>query len=102
MAFARAPLRRFNESSACTPLRGSCDVKSSDTLKSSLSSETCQRIRKQKSETNLNSEKSAPTPQTVRRLASLGTTPASRTLKPKKDLILMKEKKKQKMLEKEV
>ncbi|XP_026713905.1 hyaluronan mediated motility receptor isoform X2 [Athene cunicularia] len=101
MAFARAPLRRFNQSSACTPLRGSCDVKSSDTLKSSLSSETCQRIRKQKSETDLNSEKSAPTPQTVR-LASLGTTPANRTLKPKKDLILMKEKKKQKMLEKEI
>ncbi|XP_074739313.1 hyaluronan mediated motility receptor isoform X1 [Strix uralensis] len=102
MAFARAPLRRFNESSVCTPLRGSCDVKSSDTLKSSLSSETCQRIRKQKSETNLNSEKSAPTPQTARRLTSLGSTPANRTLKPKKDLILMKEKKKQKMLEKEI
>ncbi|XP_009982073.1 PREDICTED: hyaluronan mediated motility receptor, partial [Tauraco erythrolophus] len=86
----------------CTPLRGSCDVKSSDALKCSLSSETCQRVRKQKSETNLNGEKSAPTPVTGRRLASLGSTPANRTLKPKKDLILMKEKKKQKTLEKEI
>ncbi|XP_068273334.1 hyaluronan mediated motility receptor isoform X2 [Nyctibius grandis] len=102
MAFARAPLRRFNESSVCTPLRGSYDVKSSDALKSSLSSETCQRVRKQKSETNLDSEKSAPTPVTGRRLASLGSTPAIGTLKPKKDFILMKEKKKQKILEKEI
>ncbi|KAM9289487.1 hyaluronan mediated motility receptor [Morus bassanus] len=102
MAFSRAPLRRFNESSVRTPLQGSCDVKFSDTLKSSLSSETCQRVRKQKSETNLDSEKSAPTPVTGRRLASLGSTPANGTLKPKKDLILMKEKKKQKVLEKEI
>ncbi|XP_074958210.1 hyaluronan mediated motility receptor isoform X2 [Phalacrocorax aristotelis] len=102
MAFSRAPLRRFNESSVCTPLQGSCDVKSSDVLKSSLSSETCQRVRKQKSETNLSNEKSAPTPVTGRRLTSLGSTPANGTLKPKKDLILMKEKKKQKALEKEI
>ncbi|XP_076206194.1 hyaluronan mediated motility receptor isoform X3 [Aptenodytes patagonicus] len=102
MAFSRAPLRRFNESSVCTPLRGSYDVKSSDVLKRSLSSETCQRVRRQKSETNLNSEKSAPTPVTGRRLASLGSTPANGILKPKKDLILMKEKKKQKTLEKEI
>ncbi|XP_054697630.1 hyaluronan mediated motility receptor [Grus americana] len=102
MAFSRAPLRRFNESSVCTPLRGSYDVKSSDALKSSLLSETCQRVRKQKSETNLNSEMSASTPVTTRRLASLGSTPANKSLKPKKDLILMKEKKKQKTLEKEI
>ncbi|XP_074695259.1 hyaluronan mediated motility receptor isoform X2 [Strix aluco] len=103
-ASTRAPFSTVLKMSflVCTPLRGSFDVKSSDTLKSSLSSETCQRIRKQKSETNLNSEKSAPTPQTARRLTSLGSTPANRTLKPKKDLILMKEKKKQKMLEKEI
>ncbi|XP_009878112.1 PREDICTED: hyaluronan mediated motility receptor [Charadrius vociferus] len=86
----------------CTPLQGSYDVKSSDALKSSLSSETCQRVRKHKSETNLNNEKSAPTPVTGRRLASLGSTPANGTLKPKKDFILMKEKKKQKTLEKEI
>ncbi|XP_010124420.1 PREDICTED: hyaluronan mediated motility receptor, partial [Chlamydotis macqueenii] len=86
----------------CTPLRGSCDVKSSDAPKSSLFSETCQRVRKQKSVTDLNSEKSTPTPVTGRRLASLGSTPASGTLKPKKDLILLKEKKKQKALEKEI
>ncbi|XP_071615358.1 hyaluronan mediated motility receptor isoform X2 [Heliangelus exortis] len=102
MAFSRAPLRRFNEGSVCTPLRASSDVKASDALKSSLSSETCQRVRKQKSETNLNSEKSAPTPVTGRRLVSLGSTPATWTLKPRKDLILMKEKKKQKALEKEI
>ncbi|KAM9373316.1 hyaluronan mediated motility receptor [Phaethornis superciliosus] len=86
----------------CTPLQASSDVKASDALKSSLSSETCQRVRKQKSETNLNSEKSAHTPVTGRRLASLGSTPATWTLKPKKDVILMKEKKKQKALEKEI
>lgn len=34
---------------ACTRLQGSYDVKSSDALKSSLSSETCQRVRKHKS-----------------------------------------------------
>ncbi|XP_030315047.1 hyaluronan mediated motility receptor [Calypte anna] len=102
MAFSRAPLRRFNEGPVCTPLPASSDVKASDALKSSLSSETCQRVRKQKSETNLNSEKSAPTPVTGRRLASLGSTPATWTLKPKKDVILMKEKKKQKALEKEI
>ncbi|XP_009945084.1 PREDICTED: hyaluronan mediated motility receptor [Leptosomus discolor] len=52
------------------------------------------------SETNLSSEKDAPTP--VTRVASLGSTPANGTRKPKKDLILMKEKKKQKALEKEI
>ncbi|XP_075571545.1 hyaluronan mediated motility receptor [Pelecanus crispus] len=102
MAFSRAPLRRFNESSVCTPLQGYYDVKSSDALKSSLSSETHQRVRKEKSETNLNSEKSARTPVTGRRLTSLGSTPGHGTLKPKKDPTLMKEKKKQKTLEKEI
>ncbi|XP_074011924.1 hyaluronan mediated motility receptor [Numenius arquata] len=102
MAFSRAPLRRFNHSSVHTPLQESCDIRSSDALKSSLSSETHQRVRKQKSETNFNSEKSALTPVTGRRLASLGATPANGTLKPKKDFILMKEKKKQKALEKEI
>ncbi|XP_010019767.1 PREDICTED: hyaluronan mediated motility receptor, partial [Nestor notabilis] len=86
----------------CTPLQQSYAVKSSDALKSSLSSEMRQPVRKQTSETSLSSEKSAPTPVTVRRLASLGSTPASGTLKPKKDVLLMKEKKKQKALEKEI
>ncbi|XP_010206314.1 hyaluronan mediated motility receptor isoform X2 [Colius striatus] len=102
MAFSRAPLRRFNDSSECTSLQRSYDVKSSDTLRSSLSSETHQRVRKQKSETDLSSDKSAPIPATGKRLSSLGSTPANRSLKPKKDLILMKEKKKQKTLEKEI
>ncbi|XP_056205052.1 hyaluronan mediated motility receptor isoform X2 [Falco biarmicus] len=86
---------------ACTPLPGSCGIKSSDALKSSLSSEVCRRVRKQNCEANLNSKKSAPTPVT-RRFASLESTPANGTLKPKKDLMLMKEKKKQKTLEKEI
>ncbi|XP_065500205.1 hyaluronan mediated motility receptor isoform X1 [Caloenas nicobarica] len=102
MAFARAPLRRFNESSVYTPSQGSRDVKSSDALKSSLTSETSQRVRKQKSESSLHSENTAPTPVTGRRFASLRSTPANVTLKPKKDFILMKEKKKQKTLEKEI
>ncbi|XP_025973380.2 hyaluronan mediated motility receptor isoform X1 [Dromaius novaehollandiae] len=96
MAFSRAPLRRFNESS------GSYDVKSLDTLRSSLASETHQRVRRQKSETNLNIEKNVSTPVTGRRLLSLGSIPASGSLKPKRDHILMKEKKKQKTLEKEI
>ncbi|XP_033923143.1 hyaluronan mediated motility receptor isoform X2 [Melopsittacus undulatus] len=74
----------------------------SDGLKNSLSSETCQWVRKQKSDTNLSNEKSAPTPVTVRRLTSLGSTPANGTLKPKRDALLIKEKKKQKTLEKEI
>ncbi|XP_030359661.1 hyaluronan mediated motility receptor isoform X2 [Strigops habroptila] len=102
MASRSAALPRRSQRSACTPLQQSYDVKSSDALKSSLSSETCQPVRKQKSETNLSSEKSAPTPITVRRLTSLGSTPANGTLKPKKDVLLMKEKKKQKALEKEI
>ncbi|XP_042645933.1 hyaluronan mediated motility receptor isoform X2 [Tyto alba] len=102
MAFARAPLRRFNDASVCIPLRQSCDAKSSDTLRSSLFSETSQRVRKQKSETNLNSKESAPTPVIGRRLASLRSTPANRTPNLKKDLNLLKEKKKQKTLEKEI
>nr|XP_013809157.1 PREDICTED: hyaluronan mediated motility receptor isoform X3 [Apteryx mantelli mantelli] len=96
MAFSRAPLRRFNESS------GSCDIKSSDTVRSSLASERHQRVRKQKSETNLNSEKNVFTPVTGRRLVSLGSISASGSLNPKRDHILMKEKKKQKTLEKEI
>uniref|UniRef100_A0A8C3V204 Hyaluronan-mediated motility receptor C-terminal domain-containing protein n=1 Tax=Catharus ustulatus TaxID=91951 RepID=A0A8C3V204_CATUS len=52
--------------------------------------------------TNLSSEKSAPTPVTARRLTSLGSTPANGIVKTKKDLMLMKEKKKQKALEKEI
>ncbi|XP_075298053.1 hyaluronan mediated motility receptor [Opisthocomus hoazin] len=102
MAFCRAPLRRLDQSSVCTPLRGSCDVKSSDALKSSLPSETCRRVRKQKSETNPSSEKSAPALVTGRRLVPLGSTPANGTLKPQKDPVLMKEKNKQKRLEKEI
>ncbi|XP_010189682.1 PREDICTED: hyaluronan mediated motility receptor, partial [Mesitornis unicolor] len=85
-----------------TPLQRSSDAKSSDLLKSSLSSEPRQGIRKQRSETDLNSEKNAPTPVTGRRLTSFGSTPAHGTLKPQKDFILMKERKKQKALEKEI
>ncbi|KAM8994292.1 hyaluronan mediated motility receptor isoform 1-T1 [Ara ararauna] len=53
-------------------------------------------------DTNMSNEKSVPTPVTVRRLTSLRSTPANGTLKPKKDVLLMKEKKKQKTLEKEI
>ncbi|KAM6322303.1 hyaluronan-mediated motility receptor-like isoform 1-T1 [Podargus strigoides] len=101
MACSRARLRRFNETSVCTLLRGSCDVKSSDAPKSSPSSKTRQRVRKQ-SETNLSSKRSTPTPVPSRRCASLRSTPANGTLKPKKDLTLLKEKKKEKALEKEI
>ncbi|XP_041253553.1 hyaluronan mediated motility receptor isoform X1 [Onychostruthus taczanowskii] len=105
MASARAPLRRHlhrDGSAARTPLQGSCNVKPSGRVGSLLSSEECQGVRKQKSETNLSSEKSAPTPVTARRLPSLGSTPASGIVKTKKDVMLMKEKKKQKALEKEI
>ncbi|XP_033923142.1 hyaluronan mediated motility receptor isoform X1 [Melopsittacus undulatus] len=102
MASRSAALSRCSQRSACTLIQQSCDVKSSDGLKNSLSSETCQWVRKQKSDTNLSNEKSAPTPVTVRRLTSLGSTPANGTLKPKRDALLIKEKKKQKTLEKEI
>ncbi|XP_053812594.1 hyaluronan mediated motility receptor isoform X2 [Vidua chalybeata] len=105
MASARAPLRRHlhrDGSAARTPLQGSRSVKPSDGVGSLLSSEACQGVRKQKSETNLSSEKSAPTPVTARRLTSLGSTPANGIVKTKKDAMLMKEKKKQKALEKEI
>ncbi|XP_062443328.1 hyaluronan mediated motility receptor [Rhea pennata] len=96
MAFSRAPLRRFNDSS------GSYDVKALDTVRSSLASEPHQQVRRQKSERNLNSEKNVSTPVTGKGLVSLGSIPGSGTVKPKRDHILMKEKKKQKMLEKEI
>ncbi|XP_058704329.1 hyaluronan mediated motility receptor isoform X2 [Poecile atricapillus] len=105
MASVRAPPRRLlhrDGSAARTSLQGSRNVKPSDGVGSLLSSEACQGIRKQKSETNLSSEKSAPTPVTARRLTSLGSTPANGIVKAKKDLMLMKEKKKQKALEKEI
>ncbi|CAN8189850.1 unnamed protein product [Coccothraustes coccothraustes] len=105
MASARAPLRRpppRDGSAARTPLQGSRNVKPSGGVGSLLSSEACQGVRKQKSETNLSSEKSAPTPVTARRLTSLGSTPANGMVKTKKDVLLMKEKKKQKALEKEI
>ncbi|XP_040428885.1 hyaluronan mediated motility receptor isoform X3 [Cygnus olor] len=60
------------------------------------------RVRKQKSETDQNSEKNAPTAVTGGRPGSLGSMPVSGSLKPRKDLVLMKEKKKQKTLEKEI
>nr|XP_054498980.1 hyaluronan mediated motility receptor [Agelaius phoeniceus] len=105
MAAARAPLSRplhRDGSAARTPLQGSRNAKPSGGVGSLLSSEACQGVRKQKSETNLSSEKSAPTPVTARRLTSLGSTPANGVVKTKKDLLLMKEKKKQKALEKEI
>ncbi|XP_039934179.1 hyaluronan mediated motility receptor [Hirundo rustica] len=105
MASARAPLGcqpRRDGSAARTPLQGSRNVKPSDGVGSLLSSEACQGVRKQKSDSNLSSEKSAPTPVTSRRLTSLGLTPANGIVKTKKDAMLMKEKKKQKALEKEI
>ncbi|XP_032929520.1 hyaluronan mediated motility receptor isoform X1 [Catharus ustulatus] len=105
MASARAPLSRHlhrDGSAAQTPLQGSHNVKPSDGVGSLRSSEACQGAGKQKSKTNLSSEKSAPTPVTARRLTSLGSTPANGIVKTKKDLMLMKEKKKQKALEKEI
>ncbi|XP_053936030.1 hyaluronan mediated motility receptor isoform X2 [Cuculus canorus] len=101
-AMAAAPRCRLPRGSVCPPLQGLDGMKSSDAPKSSLSSETCPWVRKQNNETNLNSEKSAPTPVTGRRLASVRSTPAHGTPKHKKDLILLKEKKKQKALEKEI
>ncbi|XP_066833346.1 hyaluronan mediated motility receptor isoform X5 [Anser cygnoides] len=87
---------------ARAPLQGSRDGQASAAARSSLSSEMHHRVRKQKSETNQNSEKNAPTPVTGGRPGSLGSMPVSGSLKPRKDLILMKEKKKQKTLEKEI
>uniref|UniRef100_A0A8C9FFC7 Hyaluronan mediated motility receptor n=1 Tax=Pavo cristatus TaxID=9049 RepID=A0A8C9FFC7_PAVCR len=102
MALCRAPLRRFSDEPVCNLLRGSCDTKSSAALRSSSSSEPHQHVRKQKSQTGLNDEKNTTASGTGRRLASLGSLPVSGSLKPRKDLILMREKKKQKTLEKEI
>uniref|UniRef100_A0A8V0Y3C0 Hyaluronan mediated motility receptor n=1 Tax=Gallus gallus TaxID=9031 RepID=A0A8V0Y3C0_CHICK len=102
MAFCRAPLRRFSDEPPCNSLRGSRDTKPSAALRSSASSEPHQHVRKQKSETSLDDEKKTTASGTGRRLASLGSLPVSGSLKPRKDLILMREKKKQKTLEKEI
>ncbi|XP_021265925.1 hyaluronan mediated motility receptor [Numida meleagris] len=102
MAFCAAPLRRFSEEQASNLPRGSCDIKSSAAPRNPSSSEPHQHVRKQKSETCLNNEKNTTASATGRRLASLGSLPVSGSLKPRKDLILMREKKKQKTLEKEI
>ncbi|XP_072791532.1 hyaluronan mediated motility receptor isoform X2 [Taeniopygia guttata] len=99
MASARAPLRRHLHSDGSA---GSGNLKPSDGAGSLLSSEARQGLRKQKGETSLSSEKSAPTPVIARRLTSFGSTPANGIVKTKKDFMLMKEKKKQKTLEKEI
>ncbi|XP_026516665.1 hyaluronan mediated motility receptor isoform X1 [Terrapene carolina triunguis] len=104
MAFPKAPLKRFNEATAYAPSPGSYEVKSSEALKGPVSSDKSQRFRKQKSrqfrkqkgemgsQQNLNSETNDCLPKTARRLKSLGST----------DTTIMKELKKQKMLEKEI
>nr|XP_008177797.1 hyaluronan mediated motility receptor isoform X1 [Chrysemys picta bellii] len=104
MAFPKAPLKRFNEATASAPSPGSYEVKSSEALKGPVSFDKSQRFRKQKSQQfrkqkgemgsqqNLNSETNDCLPKTARRLKSLGST----------DTTIMKELKKQKMLEKEI
>ncbi|CAM5133206.1 unnamed protein product [Eretmochelys imbricata] len=104
MAFPKAPLKRFNEAAAYAPSPGLYELKSSEALKGPVSFDKSQRFRKQKSQQlrkqkgemesqpNLNSETNDCLPQTARRLKSLGST----------DTTIMKELKKQKMLEKEI
>ncbi|XP_065265647.1 hyaluronan mediated motility receptor [Emys orbicularis] len=104
MAFPKAPLKRFNEATVYAPSPGSYEVKSSEALKGPVSFDKSQRFRKQKSrqfrkqkgemgsQQNLNSETNDCLPKTARRLKSLGST----------DTTIMKELKKQKMLEKEI
>ncbi|XP_032558750.1 hyaluronan mediated motility receptor isoform X1 [Chiroxiphia lanceolata] len=96
------PGRGCCQSAAHTPLQGSCGVKPSGGVRSLLSSEACQGAGRHKSDSKLSSEKSAATPITKRRFTSLGSTPGNGTVKTKKDLTLMREKKKQKALEKEI
>ncbi|XP_064017798.1 hyaluronan mediated motility receptor isoform X2 [Pogoniulus pusillus] len=60
------------------------------------------RFDRSSGEPNMNNDKSVTTPGTVRRCASVGLTPANGIRKSTKDLLLMKEKKKQKALEKEI
>ncbi|XP_027499113.1 hyaluronan mediated motility receptor isoform X2 [Corapipo altera] len=96
------PGRGRCQSAACTPLQGSCAVKPSGGVRSLVSSEACQGAGRHKSDSKLSSEKSAPTPVTKKRFTSLGSTPGNGTVKTKKDLTLMREKKKQKALEKEI
>ncbi|XP_043408744.1 hyaluronan mediated motility receptor isoform X2 [Chelonia mydas] len=98
MAFLKAPLKRFNEAA------GFYELKSSEALKGPVSFDKSQRFRKQKSrqlrkqkgemesQPNLNSETNDCLPKTARRLKSLGST----------DTTIMKELKKQKILEKEI
>ncbi|XP_027689410.2 hyaluronan mediated motility receptor isoform X1 [Chelonia mydas] len=104
MAFLKAPLKRFNEAAAYAPSPGFYELKSSEALKGPVSFDKSQRFRKQKSrqlrkqkgemesQPNLNSETNDCLPKTARRLKSLGST----------DTTIMKELKKQKILEKEI
>uniref|UniRef100_A0A8C8RFF7 Hyaluronan mediated motility receptor n=1 Tax=Pelusios castaneus TaxID=367368 RepID=A0A8C8RFF7_9SAUR len=104
MSFPKAAFKRFNEVTACAPSPGSYEVKSSEPLKGPVSFDKSQRFKKQKSrrfrnhkvetgnQQNLNSELNDCSPPTARKFKSLGST----------DITIMKELKKQKMLEKEI
>ncbi|XP_074865569.1 hyaluronan mediated motility receptor isoform X2 [Carettochelys insculpta] len=104
MAFPKAPLKHLDEATVCVPSPGSYEVKSSETLKGPLSFNKSQQFKKQKSrrfrkqkgemgiQQNMTGEMNDCLPTTARRLKSLGSA----------DTTLMKELKKQKMLEKEI
>ncbi|XP_038042264.1 hyaluronan mediated motility receptor [Anas platyrhynchos] len=101
MASRGAAPRRGGCAPARGPQPGSRD-EASAAARRALSSEMHRRAGRQEGETNQNSEKNAPTSVTGGGCGSLGSMPVSGSLKPRKDLILMKEKKKQKTLEKEI
>ncbi|XP_006015763.1 hyaluronan mediated motility receptor [Alligator sinensis] len=98
MSFPKAPLRRFNDTA------GSHEVDSSDAVKGPMLSDKS-HFRKQKgtmeNQQNLNSE-NMPSPTPRRKFLSLGTVPVSGVLKSTKKAALLKEQRKQKMLEREI
>ncbi|XP_077183302.1 hyaluronan mediated motility receptor isoform X2 [Paroedura picta] len=106
MSFPKAPIKRFNEGPTRAPPPGSYDVKSSDTSKGPVSFDKSQRFTKQMGNTgswqNPCNMKPPPSPACARKMQSLGSKPTSSGMKPEKDLVLMKDLRKQKELEKEI
>uniref|UniRef100_A0A2K6TBT7 Hyaluronan-mediated motility receptor C-terminal domain-containing protein n=1 Tax=Saimiri boliviensis boliviensis TaxID=39432 RepID=A0A2K6TBT7_SAIBB len=69
MSFPKAPVKRFNDPSGCTPSPGAYDVKTSEVLKEPVSFQKSQRFKQQKdSKENLNVDKDTTLPASVRKV----------------------------------
>ncbi|XP_067900088.1 hyaluronan mediated motility receptor isoform X2 [Heterodontus francisci] len=99
MSFPRAALKRFNDKVGCAPAPGYYDIKQVEGSMGPVSFEKAHRFKKQKdpgSQKTVETEKGLISPASSRKNLSSGATSA------RKDVTLVLELKKQKMLEQEI